>query len=291
MADHAPDPYAQPEPARERGVVRGVVVAVLAATVLVAGLLTVLTDDADDVDPVALLSGAPDAAHEAGTARVEMRTEITGGMSMEVSAEGLVDFSSGASAMTMQLLGMELEVRTVDGTVYLRLPDIARPAGFDASWIGMPATAGASAMTGTYDAGSLLDTLQGMGSDVEELGEEDVNGQDAHGYRITVDVARAMDEVPEADRARMEDALSQLQASAPPEIPMDVWVTDDGLPVRMVMTMEGMGGTPADLRMQIDYVDFGIDVDIEPPPADDTVLVDDPSQIEELFTGAEPEAA
>lgn len=267
----------------------GAVVAVLAATVLLAGVLSVLTNDDDERvdDPLALLSSAPDAALDARTARVIMKMEMGGGMSMDMSAEGLVDFGSGASSMTMSMFGTELEMRTVDQHLYLRLPDLGQPTGIATAWVGMPVTSpGAGAFTGSPSAAGLMDSLRGASNDIEELGRHEVNGQEANGFRVTIDLARAIEQVPEADRAEARERLAQMTAMGMSEMPMEVWVNDDGLPVRMVMEMANLGGAGADMRMQIDYVDYGLPVDIAPPAAEETTMLADQAELQQLLGGA-----
>lgn len=289
MADH--DPYASPETGRESGVVWTAVVAVLAATVLLAGVLSALTTDDDigiDGDPIALLSSAPDAAQAARTARIVMTMEMDGGMSIDMSAEGLVDFESGDASLTMSMMGTEFETRTVDEHVYFRLPDLGRPPNITTAWVGAPVdAAGPGSYTGSPSAAGMIDSLRGVSNDIKDLGREEVNGEDANGFRVTIDLARALEQVPEADRARAQESMAQLNAMGMAEMPMDVWVTDDGLPVRIVMEMENLGGTGtgSGMRMQMDYVDFGLPVDITPPPAEETTMAQDQAQLQQLLGG------
>lgn len=286
MADH--DPYSSPETTRESGVVWTAIVAILIATVLLAGLLSALTndDETDVADPLALLSSAPEAALDARTARIVMKMEMEVGMSMDMSAEGLVDFETGASSLTMSMMGTEFEMRTLDGHLYMRLPDIGQPMGVTTPWVGMPVDgAGAGAYTGSPSAAGMIDSLRGVSNDIEELGRDEVNGEEANGFRVTIDLERALEQVPEADRARAEESLAQLQAMGMAELPMEVWVTDDGLPVRMVMEMEGVDGAAASMRMQMDYLDFGLPVDITAPPAEETTMVQDQAQLQQLLGG------
>ncbi|HEX4904826.1 MAG TPA: hypothetical protein VFU93_05210 [Acidimicrobiales bacterium] len=286
MADH--DPYSSPEAHRESSVVWTAVVAVLAATVLLAGVLSALTnDDATGVDdPLALLSSAPDAALDARTARIVMKMEMEGGMSVNMSAEGLVDFETGASSLTMSMVGNELEMRTVDDHFYMRLPDVGQPLGITTPWVGMPVdAAGTGSYTGSPSAAAMIDSLRGVSRDIESLGRDEVNGVDANGFRVTIDLERALQQVPEADRARAEESMAQLRGMGMAEMPMEVWVTDGGLPVRMVMEMEGIGGTGASMRSQMDYVDFGLPVDITAPPAEDVTMVQDQAQLQQLLGG------
>ena len=94
-------------------------------------------------------------------------------------------------------------------------------------------------------------------------------------------MARAVEQAPESSRDELEDALSQMRAMGLERWPMEVWVTDEGLPVRMVMETPVQQGL--EVRVQIDLTDFGIDVDIEPPPSEDTLVVTDITDLNELL--------
>ena len=261
-----------------------VVIGVLAVIVLLGGLLVVLADDGGSGgDPAVLLSGAPDAARDAGTARIAMTTSASGlGISMDVVGEGLIDFETGNMTFEMQMFGTSMEMRAVDRMLYLRLPEAGRSPGMTHSWVGMPAEAGAG-FTGPplTGAGGFLDALRGMSDDVTELGRNEVNGYEATGYRVTIDMARAVEQAPESSRDELEDALSQMRAMGLERWPMEVWVTDEGLPVRMVMETPVQQGL--EVRVQIDLTDFGIDVDIERPPSEDTLVVTDITDLNGLL--------
>jgi hypothetical protein len=64
---------------------------------------------------------------------------------------------------------------------------------------------------------------------------------------------------------------------------MEVWLAGD-LPVRVAMDPDDIGGDGVGMHMVIDYLDFGADITIEAPPADQVLLLDDPTQLQQLFT-------
>jgi hypothetical protein len=62
---------------------------------------------------------------------------------------------------------------------------------------------------------------------------------------------------------------------------MDVWVSDDGLPIVMENTLTGAAG---EVRSRVELRDFGIDVHIVAPPAGDVYAVKDLSEFLDLMT-------
>jgi hypothetical protein len=289
------DPYAQPDTAAGDRSVVNLVLAVMAALLLLVGVVAVAVgkDDTTDADPVALLGSAPDAVRDAGSARMSMVMDATGaGVSMKMNAEGVVDFVSGAGTFTFSGFGVDFELRTDGTTLWMKLPDMgatdpAKP------WVQVPVTsenglAPNMFMFGPNQATGFLDALRGVGTDVRDLGEEDVNGVHTHHYGVTIDVRRALEQVPEDQRADAEAGLSMIDVN---EMPMEVWLSSDGLPVR---TTFSFGDTDLfEMAMQMDLTDFGVPVHVEPPPADQVQSFDDLKQLQERFeeqlAGATPQ--
>jgi hypothetical protein len=280
------DLLVDPEPTAPRRSIVPILLGVGVVVALLVGVVVVLGDDDEATidDPVALISNAPDAAREAGTARMTMRTEMSSdGMSVDMNGEGLVDFVTGATSFEMSMMGMSFEMRMLDSTLYMRMPGVvALPGG--AEWIAMPITIAGNALGGPMTPGGtgFLDSLRAVSSDIEELGTSDVNGVEAHGYRFVIDVAAAMEQVPDQYREDVDAALSQLEGMGMSEMPTEVWVTDAGLPVREVITMTS---SLFDMELTMDWTDFGVDADIEAPPADITLTVTDQRELEALLGG------
>ena len=273
------DPYAHPEDAASERSAFNLVVAVMAAILLLVGVIAVFTGKDDDVDPVALLGSAPDAVRDAGTSRMTMVMDMKGGgSSSRMTANGVVDFVSGAGTFSFTGFGIDFELRTDGKTIWMKVP--GQPAGAK-PWVAFPLSAvpGASPGIGMFGPGQatgFLDALRGVGTDIKDLGEEDVNGVHTHHYGVTVDVHDALEQVPEDQRAQAEAGLSMLGVN---EMPMEVWLSSDGLPIRTVFSF---GGTSQfNVAMQMDLTDFGVPVHVEPPPADQVQTFDNLTELEQ----------
>ena len=98
---------------------------------------------------------------------------------------------------------------------------------------------------------------------IEVLGEEDVDGVSTNHYRITIDPTSYMDAMGfPADMAQF----------LPKELVTDMWVDGDNLPRKYAqdVTTPSVAGQPAaKSTTEGFYTDFGTDVQIEAPPADE----------------------
>lgn len=285
------DPYANPEPEpktlRESSVLT-LVVGVLAVLLLLVGGIAVVTHDDEKVDAVTLLGSAPDAVRDAGSARMTMTMTMEGeGMSMDMSAEGVVDFVSGAGTFKMTGFGADFEMITDGKTMWMHVPNFAALPHVGKEWIAFPTSNGAGTMSGLFgpdQATGFLDTLRGVGGEIEDLGTEEVNGVDAHHYGVTIDMARALESIPDDERADAEAGMAMLGGDA--TMPVEVWLSDGGLPVRVTFDIGGgTGVTPMEMHMQMDLTDFGLPVEITPPPADQVLNISDPSELSNMLSG------
>jgi hypothetical protein len=294
MADLPTELEPIPEPAPKRRSPLPFVVGIIAVLALVAGVVVVASDGEDEgeVAAIDLLGAAPDAAREAGRAHMTITASMEGdGLTLDVNAEGVEDFASGEMAMTMMLMGVDIEMRVVDGFLYQRLPAMARPPGIDTEWIGVPTPAqqaglSADPMSSLQGGAAMLDGLRGMGNDITELGRDEIDGVEVTGYAVTIDLTRAIENIPEgAGRDDAEIGLDAMRAMGMDSWPMKIWLDGDGLPVRMQVDLELPVGTMA---MQIDYSDFGTDEPIEAPPAEDVHLFDSLAEMQEVLGGGAP---
>jgi hypothetical protein len=274
--------------------VRRALPAIVAALLL---LVAACSDDGDDdPEPAAeapqadapagdVVGAAVDATLAEGSARLELTTEIDGlpGSDEPVVAEGegVVDFESGASTVTLDLASVlqgiglpgldgEVESRSVGDERWLRSPFFNTVLGVTTEWLLLDVGAADGEVDGLGQVGALTgndpaDQLRLVAAvdpaSVEAVGEEDVRGDATTRYRGTLDPADAPEDVP--------DTLVDQLGSAP--IDVDVWVDGDGL-VRRVATAVPLppaaGGGAA--QVELDLFDFGVDVSVE-APADDEV--------------------
>jgi hypothetical protein len=176
--------------------------------------------------------------------------------------------------------GFDEPMRVVaDGTtMYMQMPFagvLGAPSGWleiDLSELGMGAD-----QLGAYDLRSTLETLRGASGEPDVVGTEQVRGVETTHYRVTVDLAKALEEAPESARAALEQmgGAGDLEGA---EMDVDVWIDADGLPRRQSMDMAnlfgsmGMGDTS--VTMTIEYFDFGEAVDIVVPSPDEVTPFD-----------------
>jgi len=278
--------YAAHEERAERSVF---VLPLLAAALILAliGVIGVALDGGDGgtiEDPAALIRSAPDALEDAGSARMAMTMSMSGGgMSMDVGGEGLVDFVSGAATFEMSIMGQTMEMRTDGQTLWMKMPSIAMPEGATGSWVEVPV----AAMPGVPSTGfpgassdGYVEVLRGLSGDVEDLGTEEVDGVDTHHYRFDVDVEAALEQLPADERAELEGSFDQLGTTT---FPIDLWITEDGLPIRQVMELDLGALAGGTMTMQLDLSDFGVAVDVEPPPAEEVISFEDHPELGEMF--------
>jgi hypothetical protein len=111
-------------------------------------------------------------------------------------------------------------------------------------------------------------------TDIEEVGTDVIRGVGTRHFKMTIDLHKAIANTPEQVRAAVEQIVDMLGGGT---YPAEMWIGDDGLPRRLVYSMDLSKaklpmGAPAtgivDIRM--DLFDFGVDVGVKVPPASDT---------------------
>ena len=106
---------------------------------------------------------------------------------------------------------------------------------------------------------------------------EEVRGVSTTHYRTSVDLTKYAKLVPESQREQVSSMLDELvQQTGLREIPVDVWVGEDGLVRRLelTMTMTQPGSTQtAAASMSYEMFDYGEPVHITLPLPSETVDV------------------
>jgi hypothetical protein len=255
-----------------------------------------------------------------GSARMTMTVSM--GTMLSYSAEGLLDFESGDSSMSMDMGSLAamapgeldaddliIEMRMVDDQVFMRMPGFMGEvfgAGDD-QWIGLDAAAmaGASGLSDAAleqlrqqgDPSAYLTFLRGASDDIEAVGTDDVRGTDTTHYSGTLDMGRALDELPDEVQDLLDEQLGPDGDSAVTqmfaqlgldEIPFDVWIDDEHRLRKMAIEIDlaemldelGAGdeemppGFSGAVTMVFEMYDYGVEVDIDAPPADEVHMVD-----------------
>lgn len=268
----------------------------LASALAAAALLVPLAAGCgEEASAAEVVAASADATVEATTARVSMVMDMSGmpGMDGDLSleGEGETDFESGRAAMRMDMSalleqagapgGLDGTIETlVDGNfMYMRggmfTQGIDLPEG---TWLKADLQEFADAQgidlaqaqqAGTNDPRQQLAMLKGVSEDgVEELGEEEVRGARTTHYRAEVDLERALEESGAViDREDFERYVDSLPFDS---TTVDLWIDGDDRVRRMVMEMPVPEGGNATIAMTMEFYDFGAELDLEPPRAEDT---------------------
>jgi hypothetical protein len=214
---------------------------------------------------------------------------------MTFDAQGAVDYAARRSTMTMSMdisgmrtlpggLGSlsELEMEMVtDGLVaYMRMPFLGQLGVSDKPWIkmdlasiGKQAGFDVSSLMGSGQGNPLqtLDYLRGL-ENVEKLGHETVRGVETTHYRGTFNLDKYVAGLPESQRKAMQELLDKTGSVGVPEnMPMELWVDDQGLLRRLSYALETSVGTSAGkvaMKVALELFDYGKPVTITIPPAD-----------------------
>ena len=240
-------------PLRRPAVLAG---AALAAVVALAAGAAVGAGGGSD----ALARAAARVEGESVRARVDFRV-TSGEGTYGISGTG--DFDATRGAMTARIVEADEErlparFVIVGDEVWMQATDEALPAGKE--W------------RHAFDPGSpetiLPPTLAGFladAEDVEEVGEELMLGTRATRYRAELDVSSL------AERDDAAERLETIAGGDDVRLPLEVWITPEGRPL---LLRTSYASAQRSMKVEVAYLEFGVDVEAEPPPND--VVEEDP---------------
>ena len=215
-------------------------------------------------------------------------------MEFTISSDGLVDLGGDRSVATMKMgqIG-EMEVRQIGKTSYQRLtPEMLAEIQGVKPWVKMDVDAfyreqyGASLSemeTGaSTDPTGQLEYLKSVGS-VKEIGQEEVRGAPTTHYRAIVDLRKEAKLNGDPDVQKAYEKIREMLGSD--KLTMDVWLdgkdrirryTTD-MPLKMDVPVDPTApkGATEKVRAQVsmsqDIFDFGVPVNVSPPPPEKTM--------------------
>ncbi len=237
---------------------------------------------------VAAVRGAVERTAAAESFRFRMEARATGDdLGVTFAAEGALDTSRGVGVVTMRAGGSPglrgthgaVEMRILPAAVYLDLGGPAASAPPDGKrWIAVDTTARAAGQDPLPEItrrgpGDVLDVLRGVSDDLERVGREQVHGAATTRYRATLDPFLALDRLPAGANRERRD---RVRAFGAVRIPAEVWIDDDGLVRRLVVTVRAEAlGLPAagtgELRLRYEILETGVPVEVQAPPPEETV--------------------
>ncbi len=236
-----------------------------------------------------VLAAAYDSTREAESARIESKFSFQAGngaatVNTTGKATGVIDFANDNARITMEVpVAGSIEMRLVDGVRYVKLPTPpAGATGAPRGWIkhdeSGSSAAGDGGPFGASGLNDILGVLRGSSESVQEVGTEEIRGAEATHYTAKVNLA----EVAEDEGASAEDVKRLREQLRGDTVPVDLWVDEEGRAVRVAVKMtvpvrDGNSSSPArsaagaegpQVSISTDYYDFGVDVNVQAPPAD-----------------------
>lgn len=214
-----------------------------------------------------------DKTSDVSTAHMKLTGDAAG---QEITGEGDIKFGDADAAMTMDLSTAEGDMSMVllDGVMYLKLPQEVEPGK---PWIKIDSSSDSELakalgsvteqMSKNADPRATLEQFEQAG-EITDTKEEELDGTKTTHYTIKVDVQKMADN---QEDATLKEAMQEAIKAGLKDFPVDVWVDEENLPVRIALEMpapDPTTGQTMNVGFQVDYTAWGEPVDITPPPAD-----------------------
>lgn len=219
-------------------------------------------EEGQTVDPAEFVDEVLGGMTDLTTAHMTMSLE---GGPAEVEMEGDVDYTTTPPEMTMTMSGAmmglgedgrDIEVRMVDGTMYLQMPfgQADKWVKLDIGEKGGPLS---DDLVEQMNPAEQLETMKDAVTEVTYVGEDDTGDH----YTLTVRSEAFRD---------LQDQLGGSEgADLPSVLTYDLWTDDDGRITRSEIAMGDLG------QVTITLTDWDEDVDIEAPPEGDVIEMPD----------------
>jgi hypothetical protein len=216
------------------------------------------------------------AKSTASTSRLAITVDVSqpGSPSAEITGSGAFDYANHTGVITENIPsvsgspGGTIEVREIGQTVYVKVPNAPDPSKpwrkTDASTFGAQ-NGGATAS----DPSQFLSYLKGASNGITDEGTETVRGTQTRKLKADLDLRKAAAKLPQDQRQAVEQAIQQLGTST---IPTEVWIDDQGRLRKMAFSVDianaaqTSGSQGAKLALTLELFDYGVPVNVTPPP-------------------------
>ena len=207
------------------------------------------------------LSALMISAFEKATTADLVMSMTAGGQDIDVT--GQADYTSDPVSMRMEMSGMggtgDMEIIVVDNAMYMKLAVMSDK--FLKLDLDDPDNPVGGSFTGQLDPRAQAEVIEEGLQTATYVGQEEVEGETLDHYTAVVDSTAMLEQMEGA-----ADVAGQL----PETITYELWLTDEGLFRQMEIDMGAVAG-----EMQMRFVDWGTDVDIEAPPASEVTDMSD----------------
>ncbi len=218
------------------------------------------------IDPVA---AAATKSEGAGGAQLTLSVAVTdpSAASFTVSGQGLFDQSEGELTLGLSNLPGSVELRYLeengDPVMYVNVPFLAAMLPNGKSWLrvdleqaGKSVGLDLNELLGAMEQSpsQALDLLRASGS-VNEVGSETIGGVATTHYTASIDLQKAAQLAGQPAAALVNRLIA---AGAPSQIPVDVWIGDDGLVHKLTINEQLQGHEGAiGVALTLNISDYG----------------------------------
>ncbi len=186
-----------------------------------------------------------------------------------VTYDGVVQIDDGVLSMSIhtEAPGTTMDVVVIDRTIYMNLGEAS-----EGKFVVADLDRALAEIPGFPDFGAIMDVrksfehLDGSILDVQQIGPEDVDGEPATRYAVTIDTAKQV----EAIATTMGGSVAELieTMSLPPALTSDYWIDARNRPLKQVGTIAGTTTTST-------WSDWDSpSIVVEAPPADQISDID-----------------
>ncbi|MFC4084823.1 hypothetical protein [Amycolatopsis samaneae] len=232
-------------------------------------------------DALQLASASKEGTQKSKSAKMSMEASVAG---QSISMTGAIRFDgeNTAVAMSMNMMGQQMELRMVDKTTYMKMPaEQLKKMGTDKTWVKInpngddPVSKALGKSTAESsdqsDPTKILEQI-GNGGKIISSDQTELNGEPVNHYVAEIDLGKNMTKVLDNAPPEAKDALAEKLKGL--KMPVELWLNKDQLPVQMVVDSSAMikaAGVPGEAeagKVTVKYTDWGKPVDVQAPPAD-----------------------
>jgi hypothetical protein len=249
-------------------------------SVLLIGLVAdwALKSDGNPFNPIAAAAVRTEAAPGGRFSLEVTYSSATLPQPIVAHGSGVYDSRTGRSRATLDVPSpagtQTIEAVADRRSLYMRSDSISAGLPPGRPWLGVQPWLGRSesaALVSNESATSQLEMMRAVASDVESVGEEQVDGAPTHRYRGTIELAHYAQLLRDEGKVASAREYEQVAKLMPAPIEVEAWVGDDtGMTLRLreVMTMPTEPGhPPLRMDMRMDLFGFGAATDVKLPAA------------------------
>jgi len=208
----------------------------------------------DEIEPAEFMDVFESAFEDATTVHMTMDMKTAAG---DMTGEGDADYSATPADMTLTMSGGmmpgEIVTTMVGGVMYMQIPGMSADGQYFKIDLNDPNNPLGSGLTSQLDPKAMFEQFEDSLTSVTYDGEQDVDGDTADAYSVTVDANAVL----EGQGQTMPPGVDM-----PDDFTYTVYFADDKFRRMEIAMGESLG------EVTMDFTDWGKDVSIEAPPAD-----------------------